>query len=95
VINKADKGSTIVIQDVENYISDGLAHLTNTAVYRHLQKDSTPKIKKDICLMLEHLHRSGMLSRDMLEFCMPPKNHRTSQLYFLKKSTKILWESDL
>ena len=88
VINKADKGSTIVIQDVENYISDGLTHLTNPAVYRHLQKDSTPEIKKDICLMLEHLHRSGMLSRDMLVFCMPPRNHRTSQLYFLKKIHK-------
>ena len=88
VINKADKGSTIVIQDIKNYIADGLSHLANTSVYRYLQKDISTETKRDITLMLEHLHRAGMLDKNMMEFCMPPNKHRTSQLYFLKKIHK-------
>ena len=87
-INKADKGSTIVMQDIDSYLTDGLKHLANPSVYRHLQKDSTTEIKRDICLMLEHLQRAGMLDRNMTEFCMPPKKHKTSQLYFLKEIHK-------
>ena len=80
VITKADKGSTVVIQDIDKYLADGLSHLANPSVYRHLRVDPTTDIKKDICLMLEHLYRAGMLDKNMTEFCMPPSKHRTSQL---------------
>jgi len=36
VINKADKGSTIVVQDREQYVQDGLSRLANETVYKPL-----------------------------------------------------------
>lgn len=35
VINKADKGSTIVVVDKDDYIENGLKHLDNPSVYRN------------------------------------------------------------
>ena len=88
VINKADKGSTIVVQDRDSYINDGLSHLANDKVYKPLTRDITPDIKANISDKIETLYRTGMLDKEMRDFCMPPKNHRTSQLYFLKKIHK-------
>ena len=47
-INKADKGSTTVVQDRGQYIEDGLGHLTNILVYKPLDADITPMIKAEI-----------------------------------------------
>ena len=41
-------------------------------------------IKAEIDCKLESLCLAGMIDKEMKEFCMPPKNHRTSRLYFLK-----------
>jgi hypothetical protein len=88
VINKADKGSTIVVQDRLQYIEDDLKHLSDTTVYELLLSDITPLIKEGIQTKLHGLYVTGMLDKEMKEFCVPPKNHRTSTLYFLKKIHK-------
>ena len=88
VINKADKGSTIVILDRTQYISDGLKHLSDTTVYEPLREDITPELKNKILTKLHGLYIAGMLDKEMTEFCTPPKQHRTSVLYFLKKIHK-------
>jgi len=85
VINKAVKGSTMVVQGRKQYIKDGLGHLTNISVYKPLDTDITPMIKAEIDCKLESLRLAGMIDKEMKEFCMPPRNHRTSRLYFLKK----------
>lgn len=41
VINKADKGSTIVIQDLVDYVKDGETHLSDTDTYQLLTEDKT------------------------------------------------------
>jgi len=41
-------------------------------------------IKAEIDCKLESLCLAGMIDKEMKEFCMPPRNHRTSRLYFLK-----------
>lgn len=41
VITKADKGSTIVILDREQYVADGEAHLSDRPTYEPLQQDIT------------------------------------------------------
>ena len=46
IINKADKGSTIVVLDKEDYIRDGLKHLNDPSVYRKLTTDTTPRVKQ-------------------------------------------------
>ena len=84
VINKADKGSTIVVLDRNQYIKDGLTHLSNENVHKPLTRDITPDVKTKISITMETLYRTGMIDREMKDFCMPPKGYRTSQLYFLK-----------
>ena len=44
VVNKADKGSTIVVQNKADYIENGLKHLDNTTVYQKLTSDMTNKV---------------------------------------------------
>ncbi len=41
-----------------------------------------------ILTKLHGLYIAGMLDKEMTEFCTPPKQHRTSVLYFLKKIHK-------
>jgi len=53
-------------------------------VYKPLDDDITPTIKAEIDCKLESLCLAGMIDKEMKEFCMPPRNHRTSRLYFLK-----------
>ena len=88
VINKADKGSTVVILNKTNYITDGNSHLDNPTVYRPLPKDITPATKLLIQSKLDRMKKAGMLDQDMWKFCQPPSKPRTSILYFLKKIHK-------
>ena len=60
VINKADKGSTIVVQEKDTYLQEGLNHLSNQQVYKMLKTEFTPTLKMDIILLLDHLYRAGM-----------------------------------
>ena len=53
-------------------------------MYKPLDADITPTIKAEIDCKLESLCLAGMIDKEMKEFCMPPRNHRTSRLYFLK-----------
>ena len=62
VINKADKGSTIVVQDREQYIKDGLGHLTNISVYKPLDADITPMIKAEIDFQPESVPKDHNLT---------------------------------
>ena len=45
VLNKADKGSTKVIEDREDYINNALAHLDDPHVYKPLSHDRSPTLK--------------------------------------------------
>ena len=52
VINKADKGSTIVVQDRTDYVRLGLEHLSDPDTYRELDGNLTSFICSDINLSL-------------------------------------------
>jgi len=80
----------IVVQDREQYVKGGLSHVANETVYKPLTEDITPWIKAEILSKLESRYRTGMIDEEMHEFCVPPKEHRTSQL---KKFTKTQWAS--
>ena len=94
VINKADKGSTIVVLDRHQYIQDGNKHLSDKNTYKPLQQDTTSVTKLQINRILTKLQKEGFLNRTYTEHCRPPKDHRTSRLYFLKKIHKNQWASD-
>ena len=91
VINKADKGSTIVVLDRHQYIHNGNKHLSDGNTYKPLPLDTTSVTKLQINRILTKLQTDGFLNRIYTEHCRPPKEHRTSRLYFLKK---IQWASD-
>ena len=80
VINKADKGSTIVVQNRTDYITDALEHLNDPNTYKELDSDPTNSICCGINLILHKFHSEGLLE----DFCSPPKKARLARLYFLK-----------
>ena len=88
VINKADKGSTIVVVNKNDCIEDGLKHLDDPKVYRKLKHDNTPLIFNKIMTFLTSISWQGWIPRPFVDYCTPPENYRTSQLYFLKKIHK-------
>ena len=88
VINKADKGSTIVVQDRADYIRDALEHLNDPNTYKELDGDPTNSICRGINQVLQRLHSEGLLDKSMVDFCSPPKRARLARLYFLKKTHK-------
>jgi hypothetical protein len=87
IIKPADKGSAVVIQNLDDYINEGLRQLSDPLFYRETKDDLT------------HLH--NRLITDLIEFLVDNKeiskkcgnylrnNHpRTSQLYLLPKVHK-------
>ena len=48
VINKADKGSTIVVEDRDKYIRNAKVHLNDPFVYKPLYNDISPTLKEAI-----------------------------------------------
>ena len=88
VINKADKGSTIVVRHRLDYITEGLEHLSDANTYLELDGDYTIEINKIIRDTLQKFRTQGLLSPRMTEYCLPPATPRTALIYFLKKIHK-------
>ena len=88
VINKADKGSTIVVRHRTDYVREGLEHLNDTNTYIQLDRDYTTDVTDIIKSTLQQLKTGGLLSPRMVEYCLPPPVPRTSQIYFLTKIHK-------
>ena len=57
--------------------------------------DPTRIICCEIDLLLKDFNKKGLLDKNMVDFCSPPKQLHPARLYFLKKYTKILWDSNL
>ena len=55
IINKADKGSTIVIQDRDTYTQIGLDHLKDTTTYIYLNMDPSTTLT----LVNSYTHQNG------------------------------------
>ena len=55
IINNADKGSTIVVEDRDEYIQNAMEHLNNPDVYKPLNDDISNDLKQNIIRKLEHL----------------------------------------
>ena len=88
VINKADKGSTIVVQNHEDYALAGFKHLSDAKVYKPLNVDITPEVCMKLNAFLKRLYDEGLINKEMMDFCTPPNGVRTSRIYFLLKVHK-------
>ena len=88
VINKADKGSTIVVQNHSDYALAGFNHLNDDKVYKKLHVDCTQEVCRKLHTFLNKLFKEGLINKDMLDFCTPPSEVRTARMYFLLKVHK-------
>jgi len=48
VIKIADKGSTVVIQDKQEYTETGLEHLSDRDTYNELEEDQTKQVANEV-----------------------------------------------
>lgn len=88
IINKADKGSTVVIQNRNDYIDEALTHLNDTVTYQPLSGDSTNHICQQIKNVLTDFLEKCYITKNMYLFCLPPPKARLARIYFLKKIHK-------
>ena len=89
MINKANKGSTVVVLNKKDYIEEGLKHLDSPYVYKQLKSDTTPFIRSFIMRFLGNVTFNKWLPHNFVTFCTPRKTtEHASQLYFLKKIHK-------
>ncbi len=89
VIKNADKGSGIVVEDRENYIKDGLEHLSDRSIYKEISHDPTLPLTKAINSYILHMKNKGIVSNTTYNYLKFKDNQsRTQQLYFLKKIHK-------
>ena len=88
IINKADKGSTIVIQNHKDYALAGFSHLNDETVYKKLDVDLTEEVCHKLQMFLDKLYKQGLINKDMKEFCSPPDEVRPARIYFLLKVHK-------
>ena len=73
VINKADKGSTVVVLNKKDYIEEGLKHLDSPYVYKQLKSDITPFIRSFIMRFLGNISFNKWLPHNFVTFCTPRK----------------------
>lgn len=90
VIKKADKGSCTVVENTCNYISDGLAHLADTSIYREVHGDTTPQLVRALNDYVRRQRARGYFSATMARYLnhSDPDKVRTQQMYFIKKLHK-------
>ena len=90
VIKSADKGSGIVVEDTEQYVKDGLDHLSDESIYERVDADPTIALTEAINTYTDSMYQVGIidpLTKEHLTLKIEPPP-RTQQLYFLKKIHK-------
>ena len=85
MINKADKGSTIVVQNHSDYALAGFKHLSDVKVYQKLDGDITPQVCIKLEAFLKRLFTEGLINKEMFDYCTPHNQARTTRIYFLLK----------
>jgi hypothetical protein len=88
IITKADKGSTVVVLDKQDYISEGLRQLNDSSSYTPLLHDPNPAFQEEILLFLQEFGPNEGLSNSDIAILSPP-HFKTPHLYMLPKLHKI------
>ena len=88
VIKNADKGSSVVVENREDYIAEGLKHLSDQSIYQNIPTDPTQELAKTINGYVIKLKNKGYIDRHTKDFLTLQLPVRTQLLYFLKKLHK-------
>ena len=76
------------METTENYIKDGMTHLSDAKYYSRLVEDINPALGQNILDFLNKAHQRGLIDSDTFQFLKPSSNSRTPLIYFLKKLHK-------
>ena len=90
LIRDPDKGSGIIVQDVDCYIKDGLEHLSDGNIYEQIAEDPTVSLGLVINKFIAHISKKGVIDNITKQYLTFPVDSppRTQQLYFLKNIHK-------
>ena len=88
IINKADKGNTIVISDITHYIAECSSHLSDTSTYKVVDSDPTEHLSSQVYILGKSLFEAGFLDQQSFTFIIPPTKTRTPIFYGLRKIHK-------
>ena len=75
VIKKADKGSNIVIQNLEDYVKEGLRQLQDSKFYIRLHHDPNKQFKEKIDSFLGLLFSNKRISKKTYKFLISGSTH--------------------
>ena len=91
LIRSADKGSSVCILNLDQYIKHGLHQLSNSKFYQKVDLDLTHKRNKEIQDVILHMFNQGEIDISVYNYLVN-KEPRTSTIYFLPKLHKAFTE---
>ena len=89
VVNKSDKGSEVVVSDMDHYIVEGVVHLSDVETYVPVGEDPTPAIAAEVTAFAKELLAAGYVDEIESTFIQPPNPVRTPVFYHLWKTHKV------
>lgn len=97
IFKPADKGSSIVIQNTQNYIKEANRQLSNPLHYKQIKDQISHQDHSRINKILSKLKNNEYLSKKELEFTQPDPQGRPRTLYFMPKIHKnvVSWPNPL
>jgi hypothetical protein len=87
IIKPADKGSAVVIQNLDDYINEGIRQLSDAKFYVETPYDLTALHNEIINNLIDYLEEKQEISKKCSAY-LRNNNPRTSQLYLLPKVHK-------
>ena len=88
IIKPADKGSSIVVMDTQDYILEATNQLSNKKHYKEISEPVFPKIREQLLSILESLQRKKILQSKQVHYLKPPEEPRPRLFYLLPKIHK-------
>ena len=89
IIKKADKSSTVVVQNRTNYVAEGLRQLNDGIHYAPVYEDRTPEILSLINQIVSEMHINANIDSISHKFLCQTLTFRPGRLYLLPKIHKI------
>ena len=87
IIKPADKGNSVVLQNREDYIKEGVRQLNDTKFYRKTDTDLTASHSEQITRTLQQMQNLGEISTKYFKYLTGFKP-RTARFYMLPKIHK-------
>ena len=88
VIKKADKGSSIVVMNIEDYVKEAERQLSDEKFYKKVNNDLSASHNEIINNLLDNLKSQEAISEEVYN-CLYTNNPKTASLYLLPKIHKI------